>query len=252
MRKWTVGIVVSLILAAAAAAADESVSQEEFQALKRHVQEQAKVIGQLRGRIAVLEAQVKRLRDAEKTATKPTTEDKSSQKAPDAGSDGEPRKGVGAGLKQLPTDGSRWVSEHYVGYDWIQREGWDVPAGRQSGAVLLKGHKHGKRSRLLLKEKLDGDWAARLILRGGEGVWLELVQNRRRKNGFKISLPDNAPVRLDLRREDGEISARVKGRAAQITEKRYGGDPEKPVQLAICVRSGKQALLRNVEVYVEK
>jgi cell division septum initiation protein DivIVA len=240
------------LLPVVASAAGEGVSREEFDALKKHVEQQAQVIGQLRGRIAVLEAQVKQLRDAEKTAQKSTAEGKPSQKAPEGGSDGGPVKEVGASLKQIPTDGSRWVSEHYVRYDWIQREGWEVPAGQQSGAVLLKGHKHGKRSRLLLKQKLDGDWAARLILRGGEGVWLELVQNRRRKNGFKISLPDNAPVRLDLRRKDGEISAQVNNRAAQITEKRYGGDPEKPLQLAICVRSGKQALLRSVEVYAEK
>lgn len=249
MRKWTMSVVVvmaSVILASVAAAAE--VSREDFEDLQKHVREQAKEIVQLRGRIAMLEKRVEELKSAkndESTDEEATEKEKEKEEKEKVETDNQLQK-IGAPLSQ-------WQSEHYVDYDWIERKGWNVPMGRRNGSLVLEGHDNARRSRLIYQRPLKGDWAARMQIGGVEGVWVELVQNRQKKLGYEVRLPDRRHVRLDVKREDGKVTATINGNTnATITEKRYGADPKGEMHLAIVVKSGKKAYVRNVDVYVER
>ncbi|MBS3764163.1 MAG: hypothetical protein KGZ25_12765, partial [Planctomycetes bacterium] len=218
MRK--VLMILALTALAVPALAGGEITREEFDKLKKRVYDQSEVIGNLRGRIAVLEKKIDKLEEAQTAAeTAEKTDDAAETKEQDS-------RGVKK-LQQIPAHPGTWTEWHYVGYSWRKRK-WSVKrtGDKKSGAIRLEGADRAKRSRILHNATLKGDFVVRLALKASGDSVVELAQGKsaaKLKKGFRLSLPRKKLAYVEIRRQDGELSARINGEEAEVTAKNYKG-----------------------------
>jgi hypothetical protein len=153
---------------------------------------------------------------------------------------------------RVPTDQNQWSEWHYLEYHWQKRKGWPVVQGQEKGAAKLVASEQARWSSLRHQRELTGEFVAVLTVMTPDEGWVELTQGKKSKRGFSVHVPSGRPAHVEIRRQDGKLSASVNGDAVEVAEKHYGGQADQTVQMVLVVKRGGVMYLRGVKLYVKQ